>query len=110
MKEIYKNTFIFKVCEQLEINPKDLAFKMNKTLKTIQNWTKDENSIPSIDKEYMKLLIENKKLEKEIKRHYKHKLEVNKFFESDIYGHCKINYITQNLKPKTTYRMILEEV
>lgn len=110
MKEIYKNTFIFKVCEQLEINTKDLAFKMNKTLKTIQNWTKDENSIPSIDKEYMKLLIENKQLENEIKKYHKHKVEADKYFESDIYGHCKISYITQKLKPKTTYKMILEEV
>ena len=110
MKEIYKNTFIFKVCEQLEINTKDLAFKMNKTLKTIQNWTKDENSIPSIDKEYMKLLIENKQLENEIKKYHKHKLEIDRFIESDIFGKYRLNLAIQQLKPKTMYRIILEEV
>ena len=110
VKDIYKDSFICKVCEQLEVNTKDLAFKMNKTLKTIQNWTKDENSIPSIDKEYMKLLIENKQLENEIKKYHKHKLEINRFFESDVYGNCIVDIGAKGLKPKTTYKMILEEV
>ena len=38
MKELYKNTFIYKVCEELGINIKDLAFKMNKTHKCLEKW------------------------------------------------------------------------
>ena len=53
MKEIYKDTFIYKVCEDLNINIKDLAFKMNKTLKCIENWRKDENQIPPREKEFI---------------------------------------------------------
>ena len=110
MKEIYKDTFIYKVCSVLEIDLKELAFKMNKHSKTIENYRKDENNIPQLDKEYMKLLMENKQLENEIKKYHKHRLIIERFFESDIYGHCMVNYITQNLKPKTKYKMILEEV
>lgn len=43
MKEIYKDTFIYKVCEELEITMKDLSFKMNRTLKCIESWRKDDN-------------------------------------------------------------------
>lgn len=109
MKDIYKDTFIYKVCDVLKIDLKELAFKMNKHNKTIENWRKDESCIPQLDKEYMKLLMENKQLENEIKKYHKHKVVANEYFESDIYGHCKISYITQKLKPKTTYIMILEE-
>ena len=60
MKEIYKDTFVYKVCEDLEITMKDLAFKMKKTLKCIENWRKDESQIPSREKEYINMLTEAK--------------------------------------------------
>ena len=37
MKDIYKDTFIYKVCDVLKIDLKELAFKMNKHNKTIEN-------------------------------------------------------------------------
>lgn len=110
MKDIYKDTFIYKLCDTLKIDLKELAFKMNKHNKTIENWRKDENSIPQLDKEYMKLLMENKQLENEIKKYHKHKLEIDRFIESDIFGKYRLNLAIQQLKPKTMYRIILEEV
>lgn len=110
MKDIYKDTFIYKVCDVLKIDLKELAFKMNKHNKTIKNWRKDESCIPQLDKEYMKLLMENKQLENEIKKYYKHKLEVDRFIESDIFGNYKLTLAVKQLKPKTLYRIILEEV
>ena len=110
MKDIYKDTFIYKLCDTLKIDLKELAFKMNKHPKTIENWRKDGNSIPQLDKEYMKLLMKNKQLENEIKKYHKHKLEIDRFIESDIFGKYRLNLAIQQLKPRTMYRIILEEV
>lgn len=112
MKEIYKNTFIYKVCEELNINIKDLAFKMNKTLKTIQNWTKDENSIPLMEKEFINLLLQNEKLKNEIRTFEKHKVILEMPVNSDEFGSARFNRTMPNgtLKRLKDYRIILEEI
>ena len=55
-------------------------------------------------------MIENKQLENEIKKYHKHKLEVDRFIESDIFGNYNLTLAVKQLKPKTLYRIILEEV
>ena len=112
MKEIYKDTFIYKVCETLGINLKELAFKMNKHYKTMENWRKDESSIPQLDKEYLKLLMQNESLKKELKSLEKHKVILNELIESDEFGSSKLNYrlVNGTLKRLRKYRIILEEI
>ena len=112
MKDIYKGTFIYKVCEELNINIKDLAFKMNKTHKCIENWRKDENSIPPREKEYINLLLQNEKLKNEIRSFEKHKLILEMPVNSDEFGSTRFNRIVENgmLKRLKEYRIILEEI
>lgn len=111
MKEIYKNTFIYKVCEDLNIDIKELSFIMNKTLKCIENWRKDENFIPPREKQYMKLLIKNKKLQNELKSLDCHKVEAGKV-SSDEFGSTTVDIHIENgtLKRLCEYRVILKEI
>ena len=112
MKEIYKDTFIYKVCEDLNINIKDLAFKMNKTLKCIENWRKDENQIPPREKEFINLLLQNERLKNEIKSFEKHKVVLNMPITSDEFGGAIFSQGLRNgsLKRLRDYRIILEEI
>ena len=112
MKEIYKNTFIYKVCEELNINLKDLAYKMNKTLKCIENWRKDESQIPPREKEFLNLLLQNEKLKNEIRSFEKHKVALEMPVNSDEFGSCRFNRTIENgtLKRLKEYRIILEEI
>lgn len=57
-----KNTYINKLCRILQISKKDLALLLDKTLKTIDNWSNNENQIPNIYKINMNLMLENKKV------------------------------------------------
>lgn len=112
MKEIYKDTFIYKVCEELEINLKDLAFKLNKHSKTIETYRKDEALIPAMEKDYMKMLLKNKKLEDEIKSLEKHKVVLNMLITSDEFGGAIFSQglCRGTLKRLKDYRIILEEI
>lgn len=112
MKEIYKNTFIYKVCEELGINIKDLAFKMNKTLKCLENWRKDESQIPSREKEFINLLLQNKRLINEIRSFEKHKVILNMPITSDEFGGAIFSQGLTNgtLKRLKDYKIILEEI
>lgn len=112
MKDIYKDTFIYKVCDELDITLKDLAFEMNKTHKTIENWRKDELSIPAFDKRYMIMLLKNKKLESVIKSMEKHKVYMNIPIYSTEFGGAVISVGVKDgvLKRLTNYRIILEEL
>lgn len=112
MKEIYKDTFIYKVCEELNINVKELAYKMNKTHKCIENWRKDEESIPAREKDYILLLIQNEKLKNEIRSFEKHKVILEMPVNSDEFGSARFNRIIENgkLKRLKEYRIILEEL
>jgi hypothetical protein len=112
MKEIYKDTFIYKVCEELNINIKDLAYKMNKTLKCIENWRKDESQIPAREKEFINLLLQNEKLKNEIRTFEKHKVILEMPVNSDEFGSGRFNRIMPNgtLKRLKEYRIILEEI
>ena len=112
MKEIYKDTFIYKVCEDLNINIKDLSFKMNKTLKCIENWRKDENQIPPREKEFINLLLQNERLKNEIKGLEKHKVVLNMPITSDEFGGVVFSQGLRNgsLKRLRDYRIILEEI
>ena len=111
MKEIYKDTFIYKVCEDLEITMKDLSFKMNRTLKCIENWRKDGSQIPSREKEYMNMLVETKKLKDIIISMEKHKVTLNDGILSDEFGGAIINFniVKGTLKRLKKYKIILEE-
>lgn len=112
MKEIYKDTFIYKVCDILKIDLKELAFKMNKHYKTMENWRKDESSIPQLDKEYLKLLMQNELLKKELKSLEKHKVYMNMPVSSTEFGGAIISIGVKDgvLKRLTDYRVILEEI
>ena len=85
MKEIYKDTFVYKVCEDLEITMKDLSFKMNKTLKCIENWRKYKFHQ---EKEYM--LVKQKRILISME---KHKVTLNDGILSDEFGGAIINLI-----------------
>ena len=112
MKEVYKDTYIYKVCKELEMSLKDFAYKMNRTHKCIENWKKDENSIPAREKDYISMLIQNKKLKDELRSLEKHKFLYNSFVESDEFGSIKLNITLQNgsLKRLKEYKVIFEEV
>lgn len=112
MKEIYKNTLIYKVCNELNINLKDLAFKMNKTLKCIENWRKDESQIPPREKEFINLLLQNEMLKNEIRSFEKHKVFLNNNISSNEFGSASINFNIGNgtLKRLKDYKIILEEI
>lgn len=112
MREVYSDTFIYKVCDQLNINLKDLAYKMNKTLKCIESWRKDENKIPPREKEFMNLLLQEKRLINEIMRLEKHKVVLEMPVNSDEFGSARFNRVIQNgtLKRLKEYRIILEEI
>lgn len=112
MREEYKDTFIYKVCATLNIDLKELAFKMNKTHKCMENWRKDDSCIPSLDREFMKLLMQNQALRNEIIQFEKHKVILNELIESDEFGSSKLNcrLINGTLKRLRKYRIILEEM
>lgn len=112
MREEYKDTFIYKVCATLNIDLKELAFKMNKTHKCMENWRKDDSCIPALDKEFMKLLMQNQALKNEIIQFEKHKVILNELIESDEFGSSKLNFRLANgtLKRLRKYRIILEEM
>ena len=112
MKEIYKHTLIYKVCNELNINIKDLAFKMNKTLKCIENWRKDESQIPPREKEFLNLLLQNEKLKNEIRSLEKHKVILEAPISSDELGSINLTkiLISGKLKRLKDYRIILEEI
>ncbi len=110
MKDEYKNTLIYKVCKELDIDIKELAFSMNKTHKTIENWRKDENSIPSIEKRYLKLLVRGKQLEEEIIRLQKHKIILRDTIKSDLKGNCEYIIKATGLKKLVSYKIVLEEI
>lgn len=112
MKELYKDTYIYMACKELNINLKDLAYKMNKTLKCIENWRKDESAIPAREKEYINLLIQNEKLKNEIRSFEKHKVTLFYNVESNEFGSCELNFRLDDgiLKRLKQYKIILEEV
>ena len=112
VKEEYKNSFIYKVCTTLNIGLKELAFKMNKTHKCMENWRKDDSCIPALDKEFMKLLMQNQALRNEIIQFEKHKVILNELIESDEFGSSKLNFnlVNGTLKRLRKYRIILEEM
>ena len=112
VKEEYKNSFIYKVCTTLNIDLKELAFKMNKTHKCMENWRKDDSCIPALDKEFMKLLMQNQALKNEIIQFEKHKVILNELIESDEFGSSKLNFnlVNGTLKRLRKYRIILEEM
>lgn len=110
MNEIYKDTFIYKVCEELELTIKELALVMGKTLKCIENWRKDGESIPAKEKQYMKLLMKNKRLEEELIKSQKHRVISNKDFKPNLNGDLTINEVIKGLKKLVPYRLILEEI
>lgn len=110
MKEIYKETFIYKICSILEINIKELALIMNKTHKIIEFWRKNDDNIPAKELEYMKLLIKNKQLENEIFRLQKHKVILNTIIKADLDGEIYIDTPVKGLKKLTSYKIIIEEL
>lgn len=112
MKEIYKDTFIYKVCTELDINIKDLAFKTNKTVRCIDNWRKDENQIPPREKEFLNLLLQNEKLKNKIRSFEKHKVVLQMPVNSDESGSARFNRAIEygTLKRLKEYRIILEEI
>ncbi|UTJ05417.1 hypothetical protein [Arcobacter roscoffensis] len=112
MKDIYKDTFIFKVCNELGIDIKELALILNKTNKCIENWRKDESNIPAREKQYLKLLLENNSLKNEIRRMEKHKVLLSENIDSNEFGASKIDIAVKNgvLKRLCKYKIILEEV
>ena len=112
MKEIYKDTFIYKVCEELGVTIKDLSFKMNKTLKCIENWRKNESQIPPREKEYINMLIEAKRLKDIIISMEKHKVTLNDEILSDEFGGATINFniARGTMKRLRRYKIVLEEI
>ncbi len=110
MKDIYKGTFIYEVCKELEIDLKELAFILSKGLKQIENYRNDDSNIPAREKQYMKLLIKNKKLEEEVVRLQKHRVIINKSFKPDLDGILEIEEKIVELKKLVPYRIVLEEI
>lgn len=110
MNEIYKDTFIYKTCKELNIDIKELAFIMNRTLKCIENWRKDDKSIPAREKVFMNLMVKNNKLEEEVVRLQKHRVIVDKSFKPDLDGILYINENIKELKKLVPYRIVLEEI
>ena len=78
----------------------------------MENWRKDDSSIPALDKEFMKLLMQNQALKNEIIQFEKHKVILNELIESDEFGSSKLNYrlVNDTLKRLRKYRIILEEI
>jgi hypothetical protein len=109
MRDIYKDTFIYWVCKSLDINMKELAFIMNKGIKQIELWRKDDDNIPAEKTKYMRLLVENKRLQDEIIKSQKHKVVLDNIYKSDIDGECKIEINIIGLKKLVNYRLIFEE-
>jgi hypothetical protein len=85
---------------------------MNKTLKCIENWRKDESQIPAREKEFINLLLQNEKLKNEIRTFEKHKVILEMPVNSDEFGSGRFNRIMPNgtLKRLKEYRIILEEI
>jgi len=65
-----------------------------------------------IDKEIMKLLMQNQALRNEIIQFEKHKVILNELIESDEFGSSRLNYnlVNGTLKRLRKYRIILEEM
>ena len=109
MKIQYKNTFIYKVCKTLNIDMKELAFMLSKGLKQIENYRKDEENIPPREKQYMRLLMENKELQNKIIKLQKHTVVTNHVIKGELNGITKITIEVKGLKSLIDYIVILEE-
>lgn len=113
MKDKYSNTFIFKVCNDLGITMKQLARMTGKTLKTIENWRINEESIPVDNRQYLDALMHIKHLEHIIVNNQKDRQEFD-LLTSDIDCQVDILNVSKSLvrvaKAKTNYRLILQEI
>ena len=57
-----KESYINKLCNDLNMSKKDLSIMQEVTLRTIDNWSNNENSIPNKNKIIMNLMLENNAL------------------------------------------------
>lgn len=58
--------YIDETCDIIGISKKELAVILNVTLRTIDNYNNNKDSIPKLSKQVIDLLLENKQLKKEL--------------------------------------------
>lgn len=63
--EIEEENIVKRTCKELGINQKELAEKLKVNDVTVRNWSSKGN-VPETSMEFMKLLIENKKLQDKV--------------------------------------------